>query len=323
MINNQKINIAIKMLIAGIVSFIVARALNIENYISAPAISILSIQLTRKDFIEIAVKRYISGFLSIVFSALLFHLLGINLLTFSLILIILLFVSWTLNASEGIVLSVVLISHFLSYNDVTWSFIGHEILLLTVAVLVAFIINMFYPNKSKDKIIANLRKVDQITSLYLKDIINYLNDKVEFDSKIHHQNFNILLNESTLIDKNLILENDQSYLNYLTMREVQIKILADINESVKTIKSHHEYTEKICRMLFALSENISFDNKALSLSDDLNDLKQFFIESPLPKSRSEFETRSTLLQILNDIERFLSIKIAFHNKYPNYNKGAI
>ena len=26
---------------------------------------------------------------------------------------------------------------------------------------------------------------------------------------------------------------------------------------------------------------------------------------------------------LNDIERFLSIKIAFHNKYPNYNKGAI
>lgn len=323
MINKQKINIALKMLIAGLISFIIARLLLIEYYVAAPAISILSIQLTRKDFIEIAIKRYISGLSSILVSALLFNFFGINVYVFAVILVLLLILSWAFNASEGIVLSVVLISHFIGYGKVTKSFVGQEILLLTISIGVAFIINMFYPNKSRKAIVNNLRLIDEITSNYLKAIVKYLNEKKDFDESIHLNKFKELLKESELIDKNIILENDQSYLNYLTMREVQINILIDIKDSISKIKINHEYVNLISEMLLKIAENISFDNKALSLKDDLEQLNSYFVSSPLPKSREEFETRAILIQILNEIERFLSIKIDFHNKYPYYNKGVI
>ena len=43
----------------------------------------------------------------------------------------------------------------------------------------------------------------------------------------------------------------------------------------------------------------------------------FFRERPLPKTRQEFETRATLLQLLRDLETFIKIKVEF---YQNYQK---
>ena len=70
--NKQAVNISIKMILAGVITLFVTYLLNIEYYTTAAAVSILSIQLTKRDFITIAIKRIISGIAAILFSALLF-----------------------------------------------------------------------------------------------------------------------------------------------------------------------------------------------------------------------------------------------------------
>lgn len=318
--NKDILNISIKMIITGIVAITLGYILNLQFYTTAAAVGILSIQATRKDFISIAFKRYISGFSSLVVSALLFYFLGVNLYTFSLFLIILIFLSWFLNASEGIVLSVVLVTHFLIVKEVTFTFFIEEVVLLTISIGVAFFVNMFYPSSSKQSMLNNLEQVDQIVVDYLKSIIELIENKTKFDNQVYNNKIEKILKETERIDKDLIIQNDHTYLTYLYMRDVQVKILNDICTNVPRITISHSNVLKIVNHLTNISENISFNNEAKYLYENHLQLQTYFIQSDLPKTRSEFETRAILFQILFDIERFLTIKIDFHIKHPKFNE---
>ena len=37
--------------------------------------------------------------------------------------------------------------------------------------------------------------------------------------------------------------------------------------------------------------------------------------TPLPKTREEFETRATLLQLLRDLETFIQVKVDFYQQF--------
>lgn len=52
-------------------------------------------------------------------------------------------------------------------------------------------------------------------------------------------------------------------------------------------------------------------NTAVLFLDDLEKMRQDFREMHLPKDREEFETRSKLYQLLQDIEDYLVIKSKF------------
>ena len=70
--------------------------------------------------------------------------------------------------------------------------------------------------------------------------------------------------------------------------------------------------------LFAkTASQLSQENPAQFLLDEINRYLAVFRERPLPRSRQEFETRATLLQLLRDLETFISIKVEF---YQNYQK---
>lgn len=334
-VNKQVISIAIKMIITGIITIFLGYILNLQFYTTAAAVGILSIQATRKDFISIAVKRYISGFLSLVISAVLFRLMGLNLYTFALFLLILISLSWLFKASEGIVLSVVLVTHFLIAGQVTKDLFLEEVLLLTISIGIAFLVNMFYPSSGKRTMISNLEKVDKIVKDYLLSIIDLLahnspkmNEKLVEKNKL--KNFTVnkdygeelkkIIKETEMIDKDLIIQNDHSYLTYLYMREIQIKILNDISKNISKIEISHSNTVMIIDHLTEISENISFNNQAVYLYNDHLKLKNYFMQSDLPKTRLEFEARAILFQILLDIERFLTIKIDFHLNHPHFNE---
>ena len=40
-----------------------------------------------------------------------------------------------------------------------------------------------------------------------------------------------------------------------------------------------------------------------------------FAKRPLPKTREEFETRATLLQLLRDLETFIQVKVDFYQQF--------
>jgi len=314
----QQINISIKMVLAGVSALLVTYLLNFEYYTTAAAVSILSIQLTKRDFIVIALKRLISGISAILLSALMFYLLGQNFIVFALFLLIFIVGSWFFNIQDGIVASVVLVTHLLIVDNITFTFVIEEVLLLIIAIGIAFLINMFYPEITKASIKKSLISVDRIIENQVIKIERILTNK-EVNFTINYQKeLNEIMTNAKMIDQNIIVQNDHRYITYLSMRNNQLHTLFKIEENLRNLKINHTYQLKIADFFNDISKNIGFDNNASFLLKDLEELNTFFINEPLPKSRDEFEIRAILFQTLVEIEHFLNLKDDFHNQYPKF-----
>lgn len=48
---------------------------------------------------------------------------------------------------------------------------------------------------------------------------------------------------------------------------------------------------------------------------DIQALLAYYRERPLPVNRQEFENRARLFQLLNDLSRFIALKVAFYQTY--------
>lgn len=317
------IHISIKMTLAGVIALFLAYFMGITYYTTAAAISILSIQWTKRDFINIAFKRLISGVLAIILSAILFYYIGNTFWAFALFLVVFTNLSWIFNAPEGIVPSVVVVTHFLLVSSITVSFVLEEILLLLIAIIVAFVINMLYPQFSFNRMQKDLLLVDGIIESELSKVALNLKDNTCLPNQMEpaKKALKVIMDKARMVDRDIIMQNDHRYITYLYMRNTQLDEVIKINNHLCKITSNHPYKDEIADFLLKLSQNISFGDKASKLLEELNNLKQFFINSELPKSRDEFETRAMLFQIVNEIDAFLQLKINFHNQYPTFNKG--
>ena len=63
------------------------------------------------------------------------------------------------------------------------------------------------------------------------------------------------------------------------------------------------------------AQQLSQENPAQDLLDDITQYLAIFRERPLPKTREEFETRATLLQLLRDLETFIQVKVDFYQQF--------
>jgi len=63
------------------------------------------------------------------------------------------------------------------------------------------------------------------------------------------------------------------------------------------------------------AQQLSQENPAQNLLDDITQYLAIFRERPLPKTREEFETRATLLQLLRDLETFIQVKVDFYQQF--------
>lgn len=317
--NIKLLHISLKMIIAGIITLFVAYLIKITNYTTAAAIAILSIQWTKRDFISIAIKRMISGILGFVVAALMFNYLGQYFLVFSIFLVIFILGSWYFGVPEGIVPTIVLVSHLFLIKEITLAFVFEEILLLTIALVIAFIVNMLYPQHTSKEMENNLYLVDGI----IEQKIIYLKNKlrnVSLNDETHNSKKELegIMTNSKMIDRDLVLQNDHRYITYLYMRDMQLNSLENISKNINRIEFDHPYKELVAEFLEDLSKNIGFSNQAMYIIENLNSLKEFFMGSELPKTRKEFEVRAILFQIVNELETFLNLKIEFHEKYPNF-----
>lgn len=317
----QVLHISIKMTLAGAIALIIAYLLKIEYYTTAAAIAILSIQWTKTDFINIAIKRFISGLFAIGLAWLLFKVIDEGFIAFFIFLVIFITLSWSVKASEGIVPSVVIVTHFILIPEITTSFIIEEILIIVIAIGVAFVINMLYPQFSFKTLEYDLLKVDTIISDQLKASANNLiNNKNVSSIDQAKQALRKIMDEAEMVDKDVLIKNDHRYITYLYMRRTQLETIELINRHLKLIEHDHEYKTKIAKYIDKISDNINFNDNATNLMEELYTLRSYFMKAELPKTRDEFETRAMLFQILNELKLFLQFKIDFHEQYPTFNQ---
>ena len=99
------------------------------------------------------------------------------------------------------------------------------------------------------------------------------------------------------------------------MRKRQNDILRDMAENVNRCQLAASESMILAQLFKKTAQQLSQENPAQNLLDDITQYLAIFRERPLPKTREEYETRATLLQLLRDLETFIQVKVDFYQQF--------
>lgn len=315
----RQIHTAIQMIVVGILTTLIAYLLKLEYWYTSGVIAILSINMTKKDTIKVALNRSFGVVIALLLSTVLFLIGGYVLWIYLIFLAIFIMILWILNISEGIVVSIVLVNHLLLRQSFDQSLLLNEIYIYLLALCIALLVNLLYPKVHTRKMEKQVDMIDMLVkehmfalSLFLKDLDGY---EVYQEHYRHiEKDLDNIIKEAEMLEKDQIVHKNFDYKTYLMMRKSQLDKLNHMYILTHKIKSKETVIEDIAEFIVQLCNDIGKDNKAGLQLEKLKTFRLHLEGSALPKSRAEFETRAILYQILNDIEAFLQTKERYHAK---------
>ena len=107
------------------------------------------------------------------------------------------------------------------------------------------------------------------------------------------------------------------HIHYFEMRQRQSRILRNMAQQINTCHLAASESLILAQLFSKIAAQLSQTNPAHDLLDDIERYLQVFRHRSLPKTREEFETRATLLQLLREAETFIQVKVDFYQKYGN------
>lgn len=302
-----RITLLIKMIIGFTIAYLLGLAFSLEYSYTAGVITVLSLALTKEAVIVQALKRFGASLIGIGLGALIFFLLGYEIYSLVIVVIVLLSVLYLLKLEIGIVLALVLISQEYLGGNVSYSL--NALFILLVGVGVAIILNLYSPTPKKI-IYRNELKIDRqisdvFSSLSKQEIIDFTSLKSSILNAKH---------DLVLAKENRSFADVEKRISYIGMRENQTLVLERISHILANL-NNTLHKQKICDYLGEFVNNIGRIDYATGLLAKLDDLHDYFELLPLPISRKEFEQRAELFHVLGEVRAFLEAKIDYHIKY--------
>lgn len=301
-----------KTAIGVVIAMIIAKEIGLTYWPAAGIITILSIQSTKRESLDIAIRRSISALVAIAIASLLFLLFGFNSIVFGLFVLLFIPLTVKLKVTDGIVLSSVLVTHLLVKKEVTVNLIINEVGLIIVGIGVALVLNSYMPKneeKLKEDIDYISEKIKEIfmdmayslrthsVSINQQSLFSELEDRIEIAKKRANDNFN-----------NYLFSDVRYYVHYVEMRGVQLQILKYMREHFGRISMTVKQTEWVANFTEELASVIGKEVNANILINRLNRVRKELSLQALPVTREEFENRAMLYQFLNDLEIFIESK---------------
>ena len=305
----------IKYVTGSVAAVLLAAALQLQFAYAAGIITLLTIQDTKKETVKIAVKRLVIFLIMTVLSVLIFPLAGFHVWAFGIVLIPYLFCCMALDMKEAIAPIAVLCTHYISAQSCSADMIRNEFLILVTGAGIGVLWNLFMPDGRKrlvsyqktvdDKIVHILRRM----ALYIE-----LEDKSDYTGSCFEELDAMLadLKKEALyyMNNHLIGENDYYY-EYMQMRARQCSILKRIYADIVRLTATQEQGKKLADFIQKTATEFTEENDTESLLSELEELHSYYEKQELPTSREEFENRSMLYHILEDMKIFLDIKRNF------------
>lgn len=305
----------IKIVLATLISILIAQALNLDYPLAAGIIAILSVLDTKKESISIAFARLGSTVLAFAIASLVFYFLGYSVITFSLYLLIYVPIAYRFNLQSGIAPCSVLVTHFVTAESVAIYWQINGLLIMSIGVITAIFFNLWMPSYEK-----SLNQKVQLIEEELRQLLNlfhlYLLGEIDLLTlKSKRQQLMRLLNETeriALMDyENHITNKSDYYIQYTQMRVQQVELLKVMMQVLTAVKLETNQNKVLAELFNEIADQLDERNTGLTLLEHISNLYRYFRESELPKTRDEFESRASLFQILRDIERFIEIKRDF------------
>ena len=309
-----------KLILATCLACFLAYFLDLSSAVSAGIIALLSLSDTRRSTLKLARNRLFSMLLALAIGVLAFQLTGFHIWSFGLYLALYVPLAYKMGWEIGITPSSVLVSHLLVQESISPALLLNEVFLFLIGTSFALLVNLYMP--SREKAIQNYHlQVEE----KLKDIL--LRFKY-YLSRGDGRNRAQLVDElDELLDEALklvyldhsdhLFHQTDYHIHYFEMRQRQSRILRNMAQQINTCHLAASESLILAQLFSKIAVQLSQTNPAHDLLDDIERYLQVFRNRSLPKTREEFETRATLLQLLREAETFIQVKVDFYQKYGN------
>lgn len=305
----------LKLSIAAPLSMVIAQKLGLNYATSAAIITLLTVQDTKKETLEISVKRAIGFVIMTLLCLMLFRMMGHGAFTYAVFLCLFLFISYWAKLEGGITMNAVLASHYLAAEQITLPVIGNEAVILGIGAGMGMLANLIMPENLK-KIRADQARIDDSMKRILERMSIYLcrEDKSDYTGECFAQVDKLLASmerEASLRIRNTFTRGDTYFIGYMKMRMRQCEVLKSIYTSIMQMTVIPVQAENLSLFLKEISQSFHEKNNVERLMESLVAMRAGYKVSDLPTSREEFENRAILMQITRDLERFLKLKREF------------
>lgn len=304
----------LKTVVACFFAMIIAQQLNLLYYTSAGIIAILSVGNTKKSSFNTGMARVASLTLATIIAAIIFNIVGYTPLGFTLFLTFFIPLTVRFSLTDGIVVTSVLVTHYLLEQNFSWDLIINEFLLMGIGVGVALLLNLYMPNLEK-RIKQEQETIEVHVRQLLLDMADHLAQTNKEDLVISCdallESIDNGQKQAHMHQENQWFEENWYYEEYFIMRRSQVRLLREMILILKKIEIEKAWVEDLHILLTTAGETLSEANDGVQLLKNIDLVTESYRLKPLPKNREEFENRARLFQCLQIFKNFIEIKAEF------------
>lgn len=308
---------SIKIVAAAFGSLIVAQVLRLSFASAAAIIAILSVLDTRKSSLQIAWQRLIASVLALTVAVIIFTIFGYTTISFGLYLAMYIPLAFKLHVEVGIAPSSVLAGHLWSSQQMDVPLLMNELALMGIGAGIAILLNWYMP--SYQTTIAQLRSdVEELLRQILWKMASFLREGNGQNDALLIQQLQEVLEKAHytvyMESENQVFNQVNHDLHYFEMRTEQTRLLEVMAKNLNDFRCSAQEADILADMFHSTAQQLHQMNSAEQLKIEIETYVTAFRQRPLPKTRSEFEYRATLFQLLRDLERFIDLKVDFYQK---------
>ena len=300
--------------ISTAIAIILAEAIGLAYSPSAGIITLLTIQNTKKETIQIAFRRILAFVLAVVIAFILFTSIGYTPIVFGLFALIFVALCNLLGLQDGISMNAVLTTHFLIEQSMDVALLLNEVALLFIGMSIGIVINLIMPKNIKEiqgeqrnfeeemkvtlRSLADdlrykgkslIKKLDNIPSKVIENYEKQAIKRKTTDFEPIDRKLNELINKAHINSGNTLLSDTSYLISYLHMREHQIDGLKSISKLINQIPVLLEQSIHLADYIDHVAESFHELNNVKGLLTDIEGLYDHYRKDRLPESREEFE----------------------------------
>lgn len=301
----------LKIVLGASLSIVIAYILELEFFISAGIVTILTMQSTKYETVKTAIQRFIAFILAILIGYISFSIAGYTILGFIVYLLIYIFICLYKKWYASMAVNSVLISHFLTFVNMNIDSIVNELLLFVIGVGIGVLVNL---HLHQDKEYMNELKYkadEQIKYILLRMSDRILNKVEDYDGNCFDK-LNTIITKAKAVsienEKNTFFNKNSDDKEYIKMREHQTQVLYEMYKTIRKLNTTPVTGHIISDYLKRVANEYHEDNDCKELLDEFYRIDKDMKGVPLPIGRNEFEDRARLFVLLRLIEEFLEIK---------------
>lgn len=290
----RRINILflLKTGIGSAIAIFVASGLNLMYSPSAGIITLLTIQNTKKETLEIALKRILAFVIAVIISALSFNTIGYTPFAFGVFVLLFVGACTIFKLKDGISMNAVLMTHFLIEKNTSMNLILNEILLLFIGMGIGISLNLIMP-KYREKIRTEQKEVEEFMKQVIRSLASLLRNK-----------------DACLIQSNDMVEMDHS-LSFMRQSTVNQRKFNLDNQTQLEMSQGKRWKEEVQDELDSLDQLLesslyrAYEDAGNTLLNNTRYLVSYF------------EMRKQQLQVLRNIkEQIDQIPVVLQQSYP-------